>query len=303
MSGNKDVEKHAGQNSQQKPFGFAALASLMASDGDQELLIFRKFDEISARNLLYLQCELLLIEERLKKWDKKLSRSGDMDLDEAAATWEVMLEQAKDGRTEAKEMMELVGQLRAKMKEYHEALDLQSRIVRLDRPDRRVLRVAQNELWGGPLDPDGLKGYPIVGGKTKDYLDNENDLVSLKTPVETDPLSKMLRGFWPGKRDDSRDGHSRIVRFDERSILIAVALVNTIVAIILLVGPVTGLSFMHSRAAILGMICAFTVAFALSVGLMTNAKRAEIFAGSAAYAAVLVVFVSNGDLSGSNSGK
>jgi hypothetical protein len=58
--------------------------------------------------------------------------------------------------------------------------------------------------------------------------------------------------------------------------------VNIIVAIVLLVGPVTGLSFMNSQAAILGMICAFTVAFALSVGLMTNAKRAEIFAGSAA---------------------
>lgn len=42
------------------------------------------------------------------------------------------------------------------------------------------------------------------------------------------------------------------------------------------------MSFVNSRPTILGMICAFTVAFALSVGLMTNAKRAEIFAGSAA---------------------
>lgn len=120
MSGNKDVEKDAGQNSQQKPLGFAALSSLMTSDGDQELLIFRKFEEISARNLLYLQCELLLIEERLKKWDKKISSSGNIDLEEAAETWEVMVEQAKDGRAEAKEMMALVDQLRAKVKEYRE---------------------------------------------------------------------------------------------------------------------------------------------------------------------------------------
>jgi hypothetical protein len=83
-------------------------------------------------------------------------------------------------------------------------LDLQSRIVRLHRPDGRALKVAQNELWGGPLDRDGLKEYPIVGGKTKDYLDNENDLVSLKAPVETDPLSRMLRGFWPGKVSENR---------------------------------------------------------------------------------------------------
>lgn len=80
----------------------------------------------------------------------------------------------------------------------------------------------------------------------------------------------------------SRDGLSRITRFDERSIPIAVALINIVVAIILLVGPITSMSFVNSRPAILGMICAFTVAFALSVGLMTNAKRAEIFAGSAA---------------------
>ena len=80
----------------------------------------------------------------------------------------------------------------------------------------------------------------------------------------------------------SRDGLSRITRFDEKSIPIAVALINIVVAIILLVGPITSMSFVNSRSAILGMICAFTIAFALSVGLMTNAKRAEIFAGSAA---------------------
>ncbi|KAJ4026453.1 hypothetical protein NW752_001398 [Fusarium irregulare] len=303
MPEKEDVEKHAGQTSEQKPLGFAALSSLMASDGDQELLIFRKFDEISARNLLYMQCEILSIEERLKKCDRKLASSGEMDLEEAAETWEVMVEQAKDGRKEAKEMIDLIKELRVNMKEYHEALDLQSRISRLHPPDRRVFKVAQNELWGGPLDGDGRKRNPIVGGKTKDYLDAEHDLVSLKTPVETDPLSRMLRAIWPGKEEVSRDGLSRITRFNERSIPIAVALINIVVAIVLLVGPITSMSFVNSRPAILGMICAFTVAFALSVGLMTNAKRAEIFAGSAAYAAVLVVFVSNEDLSGSNNGK
>lgn len=41
----------------------------------------------------------------------------------------------------------------------------------------------------------------------------------------------------------------------------------------------------------LGLIAGYTVAFAMAIGLVTNAKRAEIFAASAAYAAVLVVFV------------
>lgn len=118
MPENRDVEKNAAQNYEPRPLGFAALSSLMASDGDQELLIFQKFDEISARNLLYMQFELLSVEERLKKCDMKLSNSGDMELEEAAETREVMVEQAKNGRKEAQEMMELVTELRLKMKEY-----------------------------------------------------------------------------------------------------------------------------------------------------------------------------------------
>lgn len=42
----------------------------------------------------------------------------------------------------------------------------------------------------------------------------------------------------------------------------------------------------------LGMLALFTALFAGVVGLLTNARRAEIFASSAAYAAVLVVYVS-----------
>jgi len=65
-----------------------------------------------------------------------------------------------------------------------------------------------------------------------------------------------------------------------------------VVAAVLLVGSIVGLYFVTSDAAKLGMVAVFTAAFAVSVGLMTNARRAEIFAATAAYAAVLVVFVS-----------
>jgi len=39
------------------------------------------------------------------------------------------------------------------------------------------------------------------------------------------------------------------------------------------------------------MIAGFTVLFAASVGLLTNARTVEVFGGTAAYAAALVVFV------------
>ncbi|KAI1035442.1 hypothetical protein LB504_006080 [Fusarium proliferatum] len=277
-----DIEMNAGVTATRPSLGFSALSSWIVSDRDQELLVFRKFGEISARNLLYLQCELLNIEGRLKAWDKHIEASNDTALEEAAESWEMVVEQAEAGKPEAKEMLELVGQLRVKIKEYHETLELQSKISQLNIPDERALKVARNELHGGPLRRDGTKPNPILGGRGKDYLDEAEDLVSLKTPGAVDPLSKLLRAYWPGREELSRDGRRRISRFDERSITIAVALVNILIAMVLLVGSISSLYYVKSGPAILGTICGFTILFGLSVGLITNAKRAEIFAGSAA---------------------
>lgn len=49
---------------------------------------------------------------------------------------------------------------------------------------------------------------------------------------------------------------------------------------------------MHNPDALLGMLGGWTVLCAVCVGWLTNAKRDQIFAATAAYAAVLVVFVS-----------
>jgi hypothetical protein len=42
----------------------------------------------------------------------------------------------------------------------------------------------------------------------------------------------------------------------------------------------------------LALVAIYTVAFAICVGLVTNAQRSEVFGACAGYAAVLVVFVS-----------
>ena len=62
----------------------------------------------------------------------------------------------------------------------------------------------------------------------------------------------------------------------------------------LLLGAMAVLSILNNSSwkIRLGMVALFTAFFAGVVGLLTNARRAEIFASSAAYAAVLVVYVS-----------
>lgn len=69
-------------------------------------------------------------------------------------------------------------------------------------------------------------------------------------------------------------------------------------------GAIYSLYYVRSEQKRLAMIAGFTTAFAMSVGLISNARRSEIFAACAAYAAVLVVFVSGDPGSGNfhNSG-
>lgn len=73
----------------------------------------------------------------------------------------------------------------------------------------------------------------------------------------------------------------------------AVAIISTIIATILLIGAIIGLYIVQDPKSRLIMLSCFTALFAISVGLLTSARRAEIFGSTAAYAAVLVVFVSS----------
>lgn len=100
-----------------------------------------------------------------------------------------------------------------------------------------------------------------------------------------------------GKPRRGRDDGTRYYHL--RHISRAVAVISTLIVIVDLVGAIVSLYYIRKPEARLGLIAAFTIVFGLSLRFASNAKRAEIFGASAAYAAVLVVFVS-GDLGGSS---
>ncbi|KAG7119406.1 hypothetical protein HYQ44_005232 [Verticillium longisporum] len=68
---------------------------------------------------------------------------------------------------------------------------------------------------------------------------------------------------------------------------------STFIAALLLLGAIVALRLIKQQDVQLGVIAIFTILFSASVKVMTNARRAEIFGSTAAYAAVLVVFVSS----------
>jgi hypothetical protein len=64
----------------------------------------------------------------------------------------------------------------------------------------------------------------------------------------------------------------------------AAGMLNTVVATVLLIVSIVVLYVVSKPSVRLGLICLFTVLFALSVKTLTNARRAEVFASTAAYA-------------------
>lgn len=126
----------------------------------------------------------------------------------------------------------------------------------------------------------------------QNFLDEPTDLVALRPPLDLDPLSSLIRRYWPLRSIRYPDASDETRHVLEAHVQRLVVAISTTFAAILLVGAITSLYMVRKPVAKLGLLAAFTFLFAASVGGLTSAKRQEVFAATAAYAAVLVVFVS-----------
>jgi hypothetical protein len=174
-----------------------------------------------------------------------------------------------------------------------EALILESQVLALQKPTSRTLKAFKQ--WFNPLSDN-----PVLLGRDRDLFNDETDLVAL-APVDTDRLHIFLSTHlgWVFKKQthpiSPHDSTSHLYYFPLNSIHIVSTLLSIILSAILLIGAIIALVLVQSSRiwTKVSLIIVFTSLFAGVVGLLTNARRAELFAGTAAYAAVLVVFVSN----------
>ncbi|KAI8939335.1 hypothetical protein NX059_003126 [Plenodomus lindquistii] len=283
--------------------GYPALAHWMAQDPDNETLIFRKFDDLSTRNLLYMQAELFALQRSIIEIETQMANCNDVMLIESARRWETLIVNANANGVQPrpeKELMRLIAESKVRLKEYHEALVLQSQIAGLGRPSSRALGLFKRWFQGHSRDTNGQKAFPIIDGEASRMLDHEDDLAALKVPEEDDRLSQLLRDHWPLRGQTGTNPKDNTRYFRLRHVTRTVAVISTVVAAVELVGAITSLYFVSGPKARIGLIACFTSLFGMSLCLLTNARRGEVFGASAAYAAVLVVFVS-GDLGGPTS--
>ncbi|KAH8165634.1 hypothetical protein CIB48_g2605 [Xylaria polymorpha] len=137
------------------PAGYPRLASLMGAH--PEMATFRRFGSLNALNLLYLQAELVDLENKLLKQAKTDAESGHFEPSIYHRDWQTLSESmtTEDGNpTQWHTMLEV----RDKLKEYNQAIYLQHLMAKFGPPSEQDFRFcfAQANIGDPRQKPDKL---------------------------------------------------------------------------------------------------------------------------------------------------
>ncbi|KAH9215913.1 hypothetical protein DL95DRAFT_499395 [Leptodontidium sp. 2 PMI_412] len=277
--------------------GYPRLGRLMCTQ--PSYAIFRRFGALNAENLLYLQAEIQELEIALRKQQKEDQESTHRDRIDYARYWvglkesgEADAEPGNDGR-----QWELVLRIREKLKEYNAALLQESAVIRLGQPDRTRLKFLVNWMQ------DIRMGYVHLLGSDSDIWSKGDvlDMIALQAPTADDLFTtwisesaipafhRLLGKFCFQPESDEHLGNT--VLYKDMSLVRITKLFTTVLACLLPIISIVILYVVDSMSKRLGIVGALTAAFSLCMGLVTSASMADIFAATAAFAAVQVVFV------------
>jgi hypothetical protein len=117
--------------------GYPSLAAWIAGDPDNETYVFRKFDRLSARNLLKLQYNMIELEANIDAVDMNISMESDIYAKRTMKSWATYGKHSKTLTepltTLEKRKKELEDDLEGKIKQYRK-YSTKKRIVRPDSP-------------------------------------------------------------------------------------------------------------------------------------------------------------------------
>lgn len=330
-----------------------------------EVAIFRRFGFLNAQNILYMQAELVSLEERLRKIQVKDDQSPEPK-SRYAKNWWLLSESVNH---DDDEQWSLVQEIRGKLKDYSKlllryhtpyisvlftssgftplvfpifyfalcilfaflfrfqpymptsayqsltripdkALVQQIKIVATEHPSMHDLRYIQNYLESSEMD-EFLTGKDAnVWGSVDAPDDRAPDLLSLLPRHNEDFFSRWMTGsavekllrLSQGRRRASTTAtaspstahRNNLVGVKDDIVLRCTFVFVTMLASGLPILAIVILYSVKSLTTRLGLIAVFNMLLSLSLATFTSAKRADIFAVSAAFSAVQVVFVQVG---------
>ncbi|KAH7348762.1 hypothetical protein BKA65DRAFT_267058 [Rhexocercosporidium sp. MPI-PUGE-AT-0058] len=286
--------------------GYSKLATFMT---EKHHPIIRKYQHLAARDLLLLQAELCHLDYEYEAVVKQSSTFGD-ERKSYDQDWLLMHTASTRGFPPAQWEISLA--TRAKLREYYSAIAQYSEIASIRQPkdsERSILNewIGSKSLGGGC----GFIGRDLGGYEQPSVYEavHHSDLAILSdSHGEGDLFTKFINGpllaFYHYFRRYTRatlpidpenpsvgNNSSGLHHYNPRHVETVTTILGTVFSSLAPLVSIIVLSFVLNPRTRLGLVCAFTVLFSFSLAIATKARRVEIFAATAAFASVQVVFI------------
>ncbi|KAF4432004.1 hypothetical protein CGCFRS4_v008921 [Colletotrichum fructicola] len=275
-------EKPTDDEVHQKPWkyiGYKGYSDFISSEDNFFLL--RRFDELNVRVALAMQDEIAQLEEELQDVDKGTMAANAPDFNNGTLRGDI------EGRST------LIKAISEKLRHYNELILQQSALRRYSKAPKRDRKNVQN--WHFNHD------YAAIAHEEQAYLEKE-DLVSVAYTEKT-PLRKAIDSslrlrtlpVWRHRENTAPSYDAREVTYysDKRMNAFASAVIIAI-GVVMLLTPIWILQAMGDLKGKLAVITVFIFIFLLVLSLAMVAKPFEALGATAAYAAVLMVFIQLG---------
>ncbi|MCJ1242533.1 hypothetical protein MMC14_010541 [Varicellaria rhodocarpa] len=269
------------------PNGYARMADMVGQY--PETAIFSRFARLNAKNLLYMQAELVQMEYELDTVAFEDSQGDDPN----RRSFQAYVYNMKKARGPDSLQWRMVLEIRQRLKEYNETLLQHVKLYKLNAPSVHDLKMVRNWIEM----PEGGNHF-LRAREAKVF--NSPDLVSLHIKAK-DPFTRwmckkatpcfhrILGRFF--KNTIGGDEESGLVHYNDATLLGIARILSILVSALLPSVSVVVLYFVDRLIDRLAVIMGFSVTFSVSLALFTSARRVDIFAASAAFASVQVIFV------------
>ncbi|KAJ8114951.1 hypothetical protein OPT61_g3286 [Boeremia exigua] len=266
----------------ERPLGYPRCAAFQSSEAC--FSIYRSFDYLHSRVILGMQ-------DDLRQLENKLNRLDTNEEEERAL---------KSNREAGTERLGLLADIRDKLIKYDEILMKARDMNGFQRPSDRDYASLRN--WYHRQNP--------LLAHDRAFIKLREDLVTLRQGREwagfdgwiestINKLPPRVKDLFTTKELKEKSDDPILTYYSPSRIEKLVGIFITLIIFVLLILPViamyklTSVGNRNSTIDAVGLLVVFTLLFSAAMSLLTKAKRHELFAASAAYCAVLVVFISN----------
>ncbi|KAH7194858.1 hypothetical protein DER44DRAFT_734706 [Fusarium oxysporum] len=232
-------------------------------------------------------------------WISSIPGKGKAGAEIVDLQYQLQVQSQKDNSGQGQR--DLLTKLQPKLTEYSNLILQLSELSQLQTPRTSQLETLQDWL----TDSKGGANFLAKSGTPELYTWKPKDpsqYVSLhKTAEDSDPFTNFVKEVLTfifhrlcGERLNAArvvDVESGLASYSDSSLVRASNLFTVIVSSALPVLTIFALNSLETTAQRIGLTVVFTVLFAVILELFTNAKRVEIFAATATFAAVEVVFI------------